>query len=151
VGDVGRLDQAGGQLVQQRLEQVVVVLLSSVTRTGGLVLASALTAASPANPAPTTTTCGDPLRCLSFVIDPPSLGLIVQAEYARYRRSQNSSGEVVMSGTADEGFGAHPFAEIARATVAAQERSLELAQAWSARSGSWWPTRPREAGPPWRR
>ncbi|HXQ57378.1 MAG TPA: hypothetical protein VOA19_16485 [Actinomycetes bacterium] len=36
-----------------------------------------------------------------------------------------------MSGTADEGFGAHPFAEIARATVAAQERSLELAQAWS--------------------
>jgi hypothetical protein len=71
------------------------------------------------------------LRCLSFVIDPPSLGLIVQAEYARYRRSQNSSGEVVMSGTADEGSGAHPFAEIARATVAAQERSLELAQAWS--------------------
>ena len=38
-----------------------------------------------------------------------------------------------MSGTADEGFAAHPFAEIARATVAAQERSLELAQA---RSGS---------------
>ncbi|HEU4897822.1 MAG TPA: hypothetical protein VFX88_09665 [Actinomycetota bacterium] len=36
-----------------------------------------------------------------------------------------------MSGTADEGFAAHPFAEIARATVAAQERSLELAQAWS--------------------
>ena len=36
-----------------------------------------------------------------------------------------------MSGTADEGLGAHPFAEIARATVAAQERSLELAQAWS--------------------
>ena len=36
-----------------------------------------------------------------------------------------------MSGTADEGSGAHPFAEIARATVAAQERSLELAQAWS--------------------
>jgi hypothetical protein len=29
------------------------------------------------------------------------------------------------------GFGAHPFGEIARATVAAQERSLELAQAWS--------------------
>jgi hypothetical protein len=70
------------------------------------------------------------LRCLSFVIDPPSLGLIVQAEYARYRRSQNSSGEVAMSGPADESFGAHPFAEIARATVAAQERSLELAQAW---------------------
>jgi chromosome segregation ATPase len=36
-----------------------------------------------------------------------------------------------MSGTADEGLGAHPFGEIARATVAAQERSLELAQAWS--------------------
>ena len=36
-----------------------------------------------------------------------------------------------MSGTADEGFAAHPFAEIARATVAAQERSLELAQAWT--------------------
>ncbi len=36
-----------------------------------------------------------------------------------------------MTGRADEGFGAHPFAEIARATVAAQERSLELAQAWS--------------------
>jgi chromosome segregation ATPase len=36
-----------------------------------------------------------------------------------------------MSGRADEGFGAHPFAEIARATLAAQERSLELAQAWS--------------------
>ena len=36
-----------------------------------------------------------------------------------------------MSGTADEGLGAHPFAEIARATVAAQERSLEFAQAWS--------------------
>jgi hypothetical protein len=36
-----------------------------------------------------------------------------------------------MTGPADEGFGAHPFGEIARATVAAQERSLELAQAWS--------------------
>jgi hypothetical protein len=36
-----------------------------------------------------------------------------------------------MTGTADEGLGAHPFGEIARATVAAQERSLELAQAWS--------------------
>ncbi len=36
-----------------------------------------------------------------------------------------------MSGRADEGFGAHPFGEIARATEAAQERSLELAQAWS--------------------
>ena len=36
-----------------------------------------------------------------------------------------------MSGTADEGFGAHPFGEIARATVGAQERSLELALAWS--------------------
>jgi ABC-type transporter Mla subunit MlaD len=36
-----------------------------------------------------------------------------------------------MSGRADEGFGAHPLAEIARATLAAQERSLELAQAWS--------------------
>ena len=36
-----------------------------------------------------------------------------------------------MSGTADEGFGALPFGEIARATVAAQERSLELAQAWA--------------------
>ena len=36
-----------------------------------------------------------------------------------------------MSGRADEGLGAHPFGEIARATVAAQERSLELARAWS--------------------
>ena len=36
-----------------------------------------------------------------------------------------------MSGTAGEGFGSHPFGEIAKATVAAQERSLELAQAWS--------------------
>ena len=36
-----------------------------------------------------------------------------------------------MSGPADKGFGAHPFGEIARATVAAQERSLELAQAWT--------------------
>ena len=36
-----------------------------------------------------------------------------------------------MTGTADEGFGALPFGEIARATVAAQERSLELAQAWA--------------------
>jgi ABC-type transporter Mla subunit MlaD len=36
-----------------------------------------------------------------------------------------------MTGTADEGFGAHPFAEIARATVAAQERSLELAATWA--------------------
>ena len=36
-----------------------------------------------------------------------------------------------MSASADEGFGAHPFAEIARATVAAQERGLELAQAWA--------------------
>jgi chromosome segregation ATPase len=36
-----------------------------------------------------------------------------------------------MSGRAEEGFGGHPFGEIARATVAAQERSLELARAWS--------------------
>jgi hypothetical protein len=36
-----------------------------------------------------------------------------------------------MTGRAEEGFGSHPFAEIAKATVAAQERSLELAQAWS--------------------
>jgi ABC-type transporter Mla subunit MlaD len=36
-----------------------------------------------------------------------------------------------MTGRAEEGFGAHPFGEIAKATVAAQERSLELAQAWS--------------------
>jgi ABC-type transporter Mla subunit MlaD len=36
-----------------------------------------------------------------------------------------------MTGRADEGFGAHPFGEIAKATVAAQERSLEFAQAWS--------------------
>ena len=36
-----------------------------------------------------------------------------------------------MSGPADKGFGTHPFGEIARATVAAQERSLELAQAWT--------------------
>ena len=33
-----------------------------------------------------------------------------------------------MSASAGEGFGAHPFGEIARATVAAQERGLELAQ-----------------------
>jgi ABC-type transporter Mla subunit MlaD len=36
-----------------------------------------------------------------------------------------------MTGTAGEGLGAHPFAEIARATVAAQERSLELAATWT--------------------
>jgi ABC-type transporter Mla subunit MlaD len=36
-----------------------------------------------------------------------------------------------MTGSGDEGFGAHPFGEIARATVAAQERGIELAQAWS--------------------
>ncbi len=36
-----------------------------------------------------------------------------------------------MTGTAGEGFGAHPFGEIVRATVAAQERSLELALTWS--------------------
>jgi hypothetical protein len=36
-----------------------------------------------------------------------------------------------MTGTAGEGFGALPFADIAKATVAAQERSLELASAWA--------------------
>jgi putative protein kinase ArgK-like GTPase of G3E family len=36
-----------------------------------------------------------------------------------------------MTGTADEGFGAHPFAEIARATVAAQEQGLQLAATWA--------------------
>ena len=36
-----------------------------------------------------------------------------------------------MTGRAEEGLGAHPFGEIAKATVAAQERSLELAQTWS--------------------
>jgi hypothetical protein len=36
-----------------------------------------------------------------------------------------------MTGTADEGLGANPFGDIARATVAAQQRSLELAAAWS--------------------
>src|SRR5215208_2651054 len=36
-----------------------------------------------------------------------------------------------MSERAGQGFGAHPFGEIARATVGAQERSLALAQAWS--------------------
>jgi len=36
-----------------------------------------------------------------------------------------------MTGTAGEGFGALPFGEVARATVAAEERSLELAQAWA--------------------
>ena len=41
-----------------------------------------------------------------------------------------------MTGTADEGFGALPFGEIARATVAAQERSLELAQAMLAPLGA---------------
>ena len=34
-----------------------------------------------------------------------------------------------MSGTAGEGFGSHPFGEIAKATVAAQERSTRLVQA----------------------
>jgi hypothetical protein len=38
---------------------------------------------------------------------------------------------VNLTGTADQGFGAHPFGEIARAMVAAQEQGLELAQAWS--------------------
>jgi hypothetical protein len=41
-----------------------------------------------------------------------------------------------MTGTADEGFGALPFGAIARATVAAQERSLELAQAMLAPLGA---------------
>ena len=36
-----------------------------------------------------------------------------------------------MTGTAEEGFGSHPFGEIAKATVAAQQRNLELAQSWS--------------------
>jgi len=36
-----------------------------------------------------------------------------------------------MTGTAGEGFGAHPFGEIARAMVAAQAHGLELARAWS--------------------
>jgi hypothetical protein len=35
-------------------------------------------------------------------------------------------GGTSVSGRADEGFGAHPFGEIARATVAAQERSARL-------------------------
>jgi hypothetical protein len=70
------------------------------------------------------------LRLLRFVIDPPFLDLIVQPKYARYRRDLNGW-EVPMSGRADAGAGAHPFGEIARATVAAQERSLELAQAWT--------------------
>jgi hypothetical protein len=34
-----------------------------------------------------------------------------------------------MTGRAEEGFGAHPFGEIAKATVAAQERSARLVQA----------------------
>ncbi len=34
-----------------------------------------------------------------------------------------------MSATAGEGFGAHPFGEIARATVAAEERSTRLVTA----------------------
>ena len=36
-----------------------------------------------------------------------------------------------MTGTSAEDLGANPFGEIARATVAAQERSMELAKAWS--------------------
>jgi hypothetical protein len=36
-----------------------------------------------------------------------------------------------MTGSASEGFSAHPFGEIVRATVAAQEQSLELARTWS--------------------
>jgi chromosome segregation ATPase len=36
-----------------------------------------------------------------------------------------------MTGTSAEGPGANPFGEIARAAVAAQERSMELAKAWS--------------------
>jgi hypothetical protein len=36
-----------------------------------------------------------------------------------------------MTGPASEGFSGHPFGEIVRATVAAQEQSLELARAWS--------------------
>jgi hypothetical protein len=34
-----------------------------------------------------------------------------------------------MTGTADEGFGAHPFGEIARAMVATQKRTSRLVQA----------------------
>ena len=36
-----------------------------------------------------------------------------------------------MTGTSAEGLGANPFGENARATVAAQERSMELAKVWS--------------------
>ena len=36
-----------------------------------------------------------------------------------------------MTGTAGEGFGGQPLGEIARAMVAAQEQSLEVARTWS--------------------
>jgi hypothetical protein len=43
----------------------------------------------------------------------------------------SSDWEVLMTGTAGEGLGGQPFGEIARAIVAAQEQSLELARVWS--------------------
>ena len=42
-----------------------------------------------------------------------------------------------MSGTASEDPGPYPFGEFVRATMAAQERSLELAEAWSASPVTW--------------
>jgi hypothetical protein len=43
-----------------------------VALTGGLTLERALTALTPANPPPTTTTRGDPFRFLALVIAAPA-------------------------------------------------------------------------------
>ena len=52
VGDVGRLDQPGGQLVQQRLEQVVVVLLEQGDPHRRLELGQGLDRRQPGEPSP---------------------------------------------------------------------------------------------------
>ena len=90
VGDVGRLDQPGGQLVQQRLEQVVVVLLQQRHPHRRLDLGQGLDRGQPGEPTPTTTTCGSPSRFPAPAIDQPPSDLIVQPEYARYGRHRNS-------------------------------------------------------------
>ena len=79
-----RPELRGGDLVEQRLELVVVVLVDHVTRTSSL-LASLRAHASPANPPPTITTCfGDVLAVhrpsstinfesgQSFTLSPPA-------------------------------------------------------------------------------
>src|SRR5436309_27888 len=47
------------------------------------------------------------------------------------RGGTDGLGETTMSGAASDDPGPYPFGEVVRAAVAAQERSLDLAQAWS--------------------